>query len=919
MNPAAIGPYQILRELGRGGMGVVYLATDPKLDRQVAIKALPADLAADPDRLARFQREAKVLASLNHPNVGGIYGLESADGQQFLVLEYIEGATLAERLGESLIPADEALAIATQIAAALEAAHEKGIVHRDLKPGNVMVTPEGVVKVLDFGLARTAEGTASSSTNAAALQDSPTVTSPARLHSPTIPGAIMGTAGYMSPEQARGKSVDKRSDIFSFGCVLFEMLSGAMPFRGETVADAIGATLHKETDFRSLPAETPAAVRLLLTQCLSKDRGSRLRDIGDARLMLMQAIGDPRGTALGIGRDEDAKPRHRRGIAAFAAAMAAVAIIGGTFPLWSGRVGLGGKARAPAPVVRFMIEPPAGYTLPPYIGGGSGIAISPAGDRIVFIAEADNRTYLCVREVASAQSRVLPNTEDGVNPFFSPDGAWIAFTSKSRLMKMPAAGGPALTIGEVNNFASFAWLDDDTIVWGAGPSGLWRVGVSGGKPVQLAKAGPGATTVSGDLAIGGFNVPVAVPGADYILSDSWSGFSTEEYNLVAVSLKDGRVRTVLRAATEPRLIAPDRLIFTRGTTVMTVGFDPKRGVTVGEPTVALERVLTDMWMDSAYIGASPSGSFAYVPGARYGGDRRLVRVDESGNPTPILDRTDTYLMNPVVSPDGRKVVLTTLRSKVEMWVLDLERRSMSLVNSKTEVFSPKWSADGASIVTGQSDAQGVTSLAKWPVGGGDPTILPGTSGRFDNALQDLPDGSGLLVESGVLDVTSKPDLFLYNYTKGSFTPVRNSPAFEMDGRVSPDGTWIAYTSDESGRAEIYLGPLGASGPNVQVSTNGGRVPRFSHDGKRLFFRDAQDTIMAAAIDYSGAEPKVSAPTRLFEMKASGPYAVLNLSGYEVLPEGGFLMIERPAWEREPRVIQVILNWAEELRAKGASK
>jgi len=917
MNPAAIGPFKIERELGRGGMGVVYLATDTRLERQVAIKALPADLAADPDRLARFHREAKALASLNHPNVGGIHGLEQAQGQQYLVLEYIEGETLADRLAAGPIPLAESLTLAKQIAEALEAAHEKGIIHRDLKPGNVMVTSEGVVKVLDFGLARTAEGSPSSTD--AAMGASPTVTSLAR-HSPTIPGVIMGTAGYMSPEQARGKPVDKRSDIFSFACVLYEMLTGIMPFRGETVADAIGATLHKECDLARLPDATPPTVRLLLTQCLAKDRSSRLRDIGDARLALMQAIGDPRGTALGIGGGADAKPRHRRGVAAFAAAMAAVAIIGGTFPLWSGRVGLGGgKASAPAPVVRFTIEPPTGYTLPPYIGSGSGIAISPAGDRIVFIAVADNRPYLCVRDVASAQSRVLPNTEGCANPFFSPDGTWIGFTSKSRLMKMPAAGGPALTIGEVNNFASFAWLDDDTIVWGAGPSGLWRVAASGGKPVQLAKAGPGATTVSGDLAIGGFNVPVAVPGADYILSDSWSGFSTEEYNLVAVSLRDGRVRTVLRTATEPRLIAPDRLIFTRGTTVMTVGFDPKRGVTVGEPTVALERVLTDMWMDSAYIGASASGAFAYVPGGRYGADRRLVRVDESGKPTPILDRGDTYLMNPVVSRDGRKAVLTTLRSKVEMWVLDLERGSMSLVNSKTETFSPKWSADGDFIVAGQTDAVGVTNLAKWPVGGGDLTILPGTSGRFDNALQDLPDGSGLLVESGVLDVTSKPDLFLYNYAKGSFTPVRNSPALEMEGRVSPDGKWIAYTSDESGRLEVYLGPLGASGPNVQVSTNGGRVSRFSHDGKRLFFRDAQDTLMAAAIDYSGAEPKVSVPTKLFEMKASGPYAVLNLSGYEVLPEGGFLMIERSAWEREPRVIQVILNWAEELRAMDARK
>lgn len=920
MHPATIGPFKIERELGRGGMGVVCLATDTRLDRQVAIKALPADLAADPDRLARFQREAKVLAALNHPNVGGIHGLEQADGLQYLVLEYIEGETLADRLGAGPIPVADSLTLGKQIAEALEAAHEKGIIHRDLKPGNVMVTPEGVVKVLDFGLARTADGSPSS-TSAAARPDSPTFTSPAR-HSPTIPGVIMGTAGYMSPEQARGKPVDKRSDIFSFGCVLYEMLTGSQPFRGETVADAIGATLHKDSDFALLPAATPPTVRLLLAQCLTKDRGNRLRDIGDARLALMQAISDPRGAALGLSSAE-ARPRRRGRSATLAVALAAVAVIGGTFPLWSGRVGLAGSkadAAVPKPVVRFTIEPPTGYTLPPFVSSGSSIAISPSGDRIVFVAVANNKPCLCVREVASGEPRVLPGTEDCVNPFFSPDGKWLGFVSKSRLMKMPADGGPALSICDVTNLASIAWLDDGTIVWGAGPSGLWRVNANGGKPAQLAKAGPGATSINGDGTIGGFDVPVAVPGADYVLSGSWGGFSIEDYNLVAVSLKDGTVRTVLRTMTEPRLIAPDRLLFMRGTTVMTVGFDPARCVTVGEPTVALERVITDMWMDSAYIGASHGGSFAYVPGGRYGADRRLVRIDESGKPTPLLESTDTYYIIPVISPDGRKAVVNTLRNRVEMWVLDLERRSKSLLNSKAEPFSPVWSIDSASIVAAQTDTDGVFSLARWPVGGGEPSVLPGTLGKAVNPLQELPDGSGVLVESGLLDdVTSKPDISLYNYTSASFTPVRNSPALEADGRVSPDGKWIAYTSDESGHPEVYLGPLGASGPNVQVSTNGGSSPRFSHDGTRLFFREAQDVLMAATLEYHGTEPKVTESKQLFDVKISGPFATLGWAGYEVLPGGGFLMIERTVWEREPRTIHVILNWAEELRAKGGAK
>ncbi|MBX3378937.1 MAG: serine/threonine protein kinase [Phycisphaeraceae bacterium] len=291
MHPAAIGPFNIERELGRGGMGVVYLATDNKLDRQIAIKALSADFAGDPDRLARFQHEAKVLASLNHPGIAAIYGLEEANGHQYLILEYVAGESLADWLAKGPMPIDESLNLARQIATALEVAHEKGVIHRDLKPGNVMVTPDGVVKVLDFGLARTADGKPSTTT-APVATDSPTVISPARFaHSPTIPGVIMGTAGYMSPEQARGKPVDKRSDIFSFGCVLYEMLTGAQPFRGETVADAIGATLHKESDLSLLPPGTPRRVRDLLTNCLAKDRKDRLHDIGDARLELERAIG----------------------------------------------------------------------------------------------------------------------------------------------------------------------------------------------------------------------------------------------------------------------------------------------------------------------------------------------------------------------------------------------------------------------------------------------------------------------------------------------------------------------------------------------------------------------------------------------------------------------------------------------------
>ena len=436
MHPASIGPFTIERELGRGGMGEVYLARDTRLDRQVAIKAMPAHLAQDPDRLARFQREAKVLASLNHPGIGTIYGLEEADGHQYLILEFVEGETLADWVSRGAIPVEESLSLAKQIAEALDLAQEKGVIHRDLKPGNVMVTPDGIVKVLDFGLARTEEGPASSIT-AKSLADSPTVTSPARaVHSPTIPGVIMGSAGYMSPEQARGKSVDKRSDIFSFGCVLFEMLTGAQPFRGETVADAIGATLHKELDLNLLPAKTPRRVRDLLTNCLAKDRKNRLHDIGDARLELQRAINEPREHTTGTP-PVDRWWRSPRGLlAACLLAVASVAIASAVvIPAFLTPRDERRAAPHPARVVRATLTLPKGMSC--RIGDRS-VALSPDASRIVIAARPVDESAsasLFVRDLSRLEFQPIADTGDASYPFWSPDGRSIAFFERQTLRR----------------------------------------------------------------------------------------------------------------------------------------------------------------------------------------------------------------------------------------------------------------------------------------------------------------------------------------------------------------------------------------------------------------------------------------------------------------------------------------------------
>jgi Tol biopolymer transport system component len=925
MPPAAIGPFRIERELGRGGMGEVYLARDTRLDRRVAIKALPAHLATDPDRLARFQREAKVLASLNHPGIAAIYGLEEADGHQYLVLEFVEGETLADRLARGPLALEEALPLAKLIAEALEVAHEKGVIHRDLKPGNIMVTADGAAKVLDFGLARAADAAAASSSDAGGQGVPPTLTSPAPINSPTIPGAIMGTAGYMSPEQARGKPVDKRSDIFSFGCVLYEMLSGAQPFRGETIADAIGATLHKETDPALLPMRTPRRVRELLEKCLAKERRNRLQDIGDARLELERAISGPaeHAEAPRETRSWWKTPRGLVAVSLSGAAVTALAALGiAQIQARSEREQrTAATAQSPRQVVRFTIEPPAGYTLPLFISSGTGIAISPAGDRIVFVAESNGQSVLCVRDIASSQSRVLPGTEGATSPFISPDGKWAGFVARNRLLKVPTQGGPPLTVCEAAQSSSFAWLDDGTIVWGAGNAGIWRVRAEGGKPEQFVAAGPQTKAPPGGNPTLGFDVPVAIPGAEYILCCSWDGPTTESFNVLAVSLKDGSLRTVLRTAAEPRLIASDRLVFMRGTTVMTVGFDPATGTTVGDPTVALEGVRMDQWCDSAYIAASRGGDFAYVPGGRYGADKRLVRIDASGTAKPALDTTDNYSASPAIAPDGRRVAMTTLRSKLELWIIDLERRSMSLVCGSGEIYAPVWSRDGKSILAHYVSREGQASLARWKVGGSaEPELLPHAESNdvFYTPAQELPDGSGLLVQSEANLISAKPDIQIYDYAQAKFRPVRNRPVSEGQPCLSPDGTMLAYVSDESGRTEVYLGPLSGGGTDTQVSSTGGMWPCFSPDGKRLAFYDLAGNVLCAAIETGGGAPTAAAPTKLvegvkFNLQSS------NRGGFCFLPDGELLVIERAAWERQEPVIHVILNWATELAAKNAAK
>ncbi|MBL8840839.1 MAG: serine/threonine-protein kinase [Planctomycetes bacterium] len=904
---AKLSFYELLAPLGAGAMGEVYRAKDTKLGREVAIKVLPPHFAEDAERLKRFGREATTLASLNHPNVAQIFGVDEVDGLCFLVLELVPGESLEERLKRGPLPIAEAIDVGRQIAEGLEAAHEAGVIHRDLKPANVRLTPDGKVKVLDFGLAKPAReaGDTKSSTDSVLSTEA---------------GRLLGTPTYMAPEQARGKAIDRRVDLWAFGCVLYECLTAQRAFAGESLTDVLAAVIEREPDLEKLPAATPPRVRALIERCLRKDAKLRLQAIGEARIAL--ASGEPPRDALHEfgGAALSRARRGRRELLPWIAG-ATIALLGATSPYWTGRADrASGAARDHAPVVRFTITPPPGCTLTANLGRRTNLAVSPAGDRIVFAAEKEAQSVLCMREIGRLEARVLPHTEGASSPCFSPDGRWIAFLAESTLLKMPADGGPTQTLSDATVDQGVAWTDDGSIVWCDGANGAWRVSASGGTPALFARTGPGVKTVDGETTVLGLLAPLAIPGASYVLACAWDGFTTEDYHLVSISLADGKLRSVLRVATEPRLLAPDRLLFTRGSTVMTVGFDRERGVAVGEATVALDPVRTDLWTDSACIAASTSGAFTYIPGGRLGSGRRLIRVEESGASSPLLDGTDNYYGEPVIAPDGRRAVLATLRKKVELWVLDLERRSLSSLTSRGENYSPAWSRDGARIVTAYTDATGVTSLARWPARGGEPEIVASDIGSSCLPQQELPDGSGVLVRRAVGDAAGDENLEIYSYAERSFTPVRNRPAKELMGSVSPDGQWLVYCSEESGRRQVYVGALRGDGPNLQVSADGGTQPRFSHDGKRVYFLDALYAMWSAELLPEGKELRVAPAVKLFDcLRAGAAESMLDFAGYGVLPDGSFAMVERAAWEEEPLVIHVVLNWAEELRAKVAGR
>jgi len=875
LNPGTrLGQYEILALAGAGGMGEVYRARDTRLEREVALKVLPEELSRDPERLARFQREARLLAALNHPNIAAIYGLEHSDGTHYLVMEWVPGETVADRIKrKGAIPIDEALAIAKQIAEAFEAAHEKPIIHRDLKPGNVKVTPEGTVKVLDFGLAKAFESE---------TPEEDTANSPTLSHLPSLPGVILGTPAYMSPEQARGKKVDKRTDIWAFGCVLYEMLTGTPLYKGQTMAEILASVIKDIPTLGELPRETPPSIRNLLSRCLEQDLRERLRDIGEARIAIEHAGAPAR--AVG-GKPAQAS---RRWALLFGVGALLVAVLIGALVLWN---------RRPTPVEatrRLVVSLPAGQQ---FSATGQIMALSPDGKLLAYVAREDDSQQLFLRALDSFDVRAFPGTDGAGGPFFSPDSQWVAFFADGKLKKVSVAGGTPITLADANlTQPGGTWGPNDTIVFRQRSPNLAAIPAAGGTPEPL---------ISPDSSKGENTVccPAFLPGAGALLFTTATG--TNPGQIAVHRLPSGERTDLIAGGLWPVYLSTGHLLYVQGGTLMAVPFDPAQLRLAGTPVPAVEGVLQSGQSGVAYYSVSNDGSLAYVPGRVRGANSTLVWVDRKGVAQPLAAQPHAY-RNPRISPDGRRVAVGIDELGGQVWTYDLTRDTLTrLTFEGTGSGNPFWSPDGSRLLF-NSGAPG--SLFVQPADGSSKAERLTTNEYRQIPNSWSPDGQFLAFHEN--NPTTAADIMVLRLAGHQVQPFLRTPASEGAARFSPDGRWLAYTSLESGRAEIYVQPFPGPGGKWQISTEGGTEPVWNPDGRELFYRQG-DRMMAVDIV---TQPAFSAgrPKLLFQE----PYLLSagNLPAYDVSLDGQrFLMVRESQQEQPPTQINVVLNWFEELK------
>jgi serine/threonine protein kinase/Tol biopolymer transport system component len=889
-----IGPYEIIAPVGAGGMGEVYRARDTKLGRDVALKLLPETFALDPERLARFRREAQVLASLNHPNIAAIYGLEESNGQA-LVLEFVEGETLADRIATSALSLSEALPIARQIAEALEAAHEQGIIHRDLKPANVALKSEErasasdrvIVKVLDFGLAKALEppGAGAAAINVTA---SPTITSPAM----TQMGVILGTAAYMSPEQARGRPADKRSDIWAFGCVLYEMLTGKRPFGGDDISETLALVITKDPDWSALPADTPPNVRQLIRRCIEKNRHERIPDIGVARLEINDALKAPAVSPAIVLPSRATRPRLAWSIAAVSVV---VALASAAFAYF-------GRSPADAAPIRFFVALPSGTSLTRAAASTSApgatpspVTISPDGRRLGILVNGSNgRSRLWVRSLDALVGQELPGTEGASGPFWSPDSQFLGFFADGRLKKIDVTGGSPVTLCEAADYRGAAWGAGGVILFApSARSGLMKVSAAGGVATNATAVAPGE---------GGHARPSFLPdGRHFFYRAYGSG--------IFVGSLDSGERTLLFADPDSSTVVytAGLLLFIRGKTLMAQPFDPKRLALTGEPAPVAEQIQLGGVPASALFAVSDTGVLVYQTGAADVGSR-LVWMDRSGKKIGVLgDRAGSSDVQ--LSPDGKRVAMSVAErnTSVALWLFDVARELRTRLTSPDRGAdqAPVWAPDGGRIGF-VSNRKGHYDLYQRAISGAgdDEPLLVDQNDKWPTSWS--PDGRFILYGARAAG-SGNSDLWILP-TSGDRkpAPLVQTRFNEIAGQFSPDGRFVAYQSDDSGRNEVYVAPFPGPGSRTQVSTAGGIQPRWRRDGRELlFFTPDSYTLTAAAITIRENTLDVGRVQPLFSVVPGGQRYF-----YDVAPDGQRFLVNTSDVDDQRAVqpLTVVVNW-----------
>jgi Tol biopolymer transport system component len=897
-----IGPYEIETPLGAGGMGEVYRARDTRLNRRVAIKSLPAAFAQDAERVARFKREGQLLATLNHPHIAGIHGLEESNGSLFIVMEFVDGETLADRLAKGPIPLAEALRIAGQVVDALEAAHEKGIIHRDLKPANVALTADGQVKVLDFGLARYQAGDAASTPDLTA--------SPTLAYAGTQAGIILGTAAYMSPEQTKGRAVDKRSDVWAFGCLLFEMLTGKKAFEGEDVSDTLAAILRGEPDWALIPSDVPAGLVSLIKRCLDRDRRTRIPDMSVVRFFMTD--GGAASLLHGGARPvapvvvHGAKPARLPWAVAAVLALALVALAVAWAP-WR-------PASAPPPPVRVSVDIGAQGSLVP---GVPSLALSPDATTIAFVLVegANAQTHLYIRRLDQLQATAVPSGDGAVMPFFSPDGQWVGFVAGGKLKKVSVTGGAAVTLCDAPAARGAWWGDDGFIVFP-----LQRVSSAGGTPVPLAKL------AEEDLA----RWPEVLPGAHAVLYSSLSptanGFDNAD--IVVRPLPDGSPKPLVKGAHFARYARSGHLLYVQQGTVFVAPFDAQRLELTGPGVPAIESVLNSSANGSAQLSISDSGTVAYISGASASSSAPMMWLDHTGK-TSILRTTPSDWTSPSFSPDGTRLAVDIFDgTQTDIWTYDWMRDTLTrLTFDRSDDARPFWSPDGRRIGFASKRAEKGGQELYWQRADGTGEIQKLTdspnpkyggswhpSGKFLAYTEGRPGtNNDVMILPMEGDEASgwkpgKPNAFL------------SAPYLEGSPMFSPDGRWLAYISNESGRNEVYVRPFPGPGGKWQISNGPADDPTWSRSKRELLFLSAADSRMMQ-VEYSveGDSFKAAKPQPWSDAIISGrpraPSRDLDLH-----PDGQRLVVA-PAATGTSKLDQIVLtlNFWDELKRLTAKK